>query len=676
MASGREQHFPAEECLDSSETPLIRVLAVEDTRSDLLVLENALAAVASVRFEVTAADHVREAEALLKTNQFDVVLTDLGLPDSSGLDTFVAIQKAAKDLPVIVITGLSDERMGIRAVREGAQDYFVKGHYLENGLIRAIRDAIGRRRIEAARQCDAERFRASIESLLSGFALLSPHWGPFGAIAEFKIDYINASGVRLRPQSSNASLPRTLNDLFPDCHTTGLFDELVRVLETGDPFTRECVLLGEEWAKDLTSPCYDFRGARTRNSVALSWRNVAPRLRLEAKVLQSEKMNSVGQLAGGIAHGFNNLLTVIHGHADGLRDSAFLAPQLVDSVRQISAAASRATTLTNQLLSFSRQQPLIASDIDLNETVAQMSSMLGRILGESIRLRLEFRQPAPHVRADGGMIEQVLLNLAVNSRDSMPNGGELAITTTVCAVGETELALEHDVTPGLFVCLAVEDNGCGVAADNLSKIFEPFSSTKQVGQGLGLATVYGIVKQHKGWLKVESEIGRGTAFKVYLPYHEVEPGPTPPEEEIKPPIQGSETILLVDDEETIRELAKAFLEGHGYHIIEARDGIEALAIWQKGRTTIDLLLTDLVMPHGVSGRELARQLQLDQPGLQVIFSSGYSRDLFGENSILNPDTNFLQKPYRLNSLAEMIRHCLDRPASVDSPATDTKSAES
>ncbi len=672
QAAGRSEHRPAEECLDSSETLHIRVLAVEDSRSDLLVLENAFAEVASVRFELTAAGHVREARALLETNQFDVVLTDLGLPDSSGLDTYIAIQEAAKDLPVIVITGLSDERTGIRAMRQGAQDYFVKGHYLENGLIRAIRDAIERQRIEAAMRRDEERFRVSIESLLNGFALLSPRRGPDGATTEFNIDYINASGLNLRPSLRNVPLPLTLNDLFPDCHTTGLFDELVRVLGGGVPFTRECVFLFGETAHDLTAPCYDFRATRSRDCVALSWRDVAPRLRLEAQVFQSEKMNSVGQLIGGVAHEFNNLLTIIHGHADGLRDSAFLSTQLVDPVREVSAAASRATTLIDQLLSFSRQKPLLVADIDLNEAVAQMSGMLGRILGESIRLRVEFWQPAPRVQGDGGMIEQVLLNLAVNSRDSMPNGGELTITTSICNVREDELLLQHDVTPGPFVCLAVQDNGSGIAAEHLSKIFEPFFSTKEGGQGLGLATVYGIVKQHKGWLKAESEIGCGTTFKVYLPHHEGQPIPTFPEGKIKPPEHRSETILLVEDEENIRHLVKMFLEGQGYHILEAGDGVEALAIWQKGLTTIDLLLTDLVMPEGVSGQELARQLQRDQPGLRVIFSSGYSRDLFGKNSFLNPDTNFLQKPYRLNILAEMIRHCLDRPASADSPTEDTK----
>jgi two-component system cell cycle sensor histidine kinase/response regulator CckA len=664
-AFGRQFHSSAHECLDASETPLIRVLAVEDTASDLFILENALEAVTGVRFEVTGVTHIKEAAALLQKNQFDVVLTDLGLPDSTGLETFLAIQKAAKGLPVIVLTGLSDERMGIRAMREGAQDYFVKGHYIENGLIRAIRDAIERRKMEAAMQHDEERFRASIESLLDGFALLSPTLGADGAIAEFNVDYINESGLCLRPALTEFPTPFTLSELFPDSHATGLFKELVRVQAGGDPLTRECILLCHELANDLSTPSYDFRAARTGESIALSWRDVTPRLRFEAQVLQSQKMNSIGQLAGGIAHDFNNLLTVIHGYADEMKDSKFLPPQLTRSVYEISAAALRATNLTQQLLSFSRQHPLIATDIDMNDTVAQMSSMLGRILGESIHLQVEYRQPAPHVRGDRGMIEQVLLNLAVNSRDSMPLGGELSISTTVCSLEADEIGSEHDVTPGPFVCLTVRDNGSGIEADHLSKIFEPFFSTKEVGQGtgLGLATVYGVVKQHKGLIKVETKMGTGTVFRIYLPRQSAAPVASPaPLLVTSPSVQGNETILLVDDEDTIREMARIFLETHGYQVVEARDGVDALQIWQQKRGEIDLLLTDLVMPHGVSGQELAQQLQVDRPGLPVIYSSGYSPGLFGEGSFLKPETNFLQKPYRLGRLAELIRHCLDHVA--------------
>ena len=660
-----QEHSPAEECLDASETPLVRVLVVEDSRSDLLVLESALAEVKSVRFEVTSVGRVREAMAVLAAGEFDVILSDLGLPDSSGLDTLLTLQSVANGVPVIVMTGLSDERMGIRAMHEGAQDYFVKGHFWENGLVRAIRDAIERRQAKEAARRSEERFHASIESLLDGFALLTPTRSADGAISGFTIDYINASGLALRPEPNAPPVPATLSDLFPDCRQRGLFEELVRVEAGGDPLIPECVLLCHELANEIRTPTYDFRAAKTPDGIALSWRDVTSRLRLEAQLMQSEKMNSVGQLAGGIAHDFNNLLTVIHGHADRLRDFIGLPPQLVEPVREISSAAVRATNLTKQLLTFSRQHPMIAADIDLNETVAQMSNMLGRILGEELQLRVEFRQPAPFVRADRGMIEQILLNLAVNARDAMPKGGELAISTAVRMVHAEELELEPDVSPGRFVCLSVCDQGSGIAPDHLSKIFEPFFTTKEIGKGtgLGLATVYGIVKQHKGWVKVRSKIGEGTTFEVYLPHSDVKHAAPTPALDVAKPVHGNETILLVEDEETIREMARMFLETNGYHVLEASNGPAALLIWEEEKSRIDLLLTDLVMPHGVSGQALAQQLQADRPTLKVVYSSGYSCDLFGENSFLNPDTNFLQKPYRLNSLAEMIRSCIDgKPA--------------
>src|SRR5450432_836773 len=646
---------------EASETPLVRVLVVEDSRSDLLVLESALAAVTSVRFEITSVRRVGEAMVALASNEFDVVLSDLGLPDSSGLDTLITIQKVANGAPVIVMTGLSDERMGIRAMREGAQDYFVKGHFWENGLVRSICDAIDRHRTNEAMRHSEERFRASIESLLDGFALLTPIRIPGGAISGFAVDYINAAGLDLRPTSGALPSPFTITDLFPNCHERGLFNELLRVEGGGDPFIPECVLICHELASELKTPTYDFRAVKTADGLALSWRDVTPRLRLEAQLLQSEKMNSIGQLAGGIAHDFNNVLTVIHGHADRLRDSTSLPRELADPVREISAAAVRATNLTKQLLTFSRQHPMIATDIDLNETVAQMSNMLGRILGEELHLRVEFRQPPPFVRADRGMIEQILLNLAVNARDAMPAGGELEISTTLRMVEKSELEFEPDVSPGPYVCLRIRDHGCGIAPNQLGKIFEPFFTTKEVGKGtgLGLATVYGIVKQHKGWIKVDSEVGQGTSFEVYLPQSDAKEATTTPPAVVEKPVTGHETILLVEDEGTIREMAKMFLETHGYQVMEASNGPEAVKIWEKDQNRIDLVVTDLVMPEGLTGRQLVRRLQNDRPNLKVIFSSGHSCDLFGEDSFLDAETNFLQKPYRLDALVQMIRHCLD-----------------
>ncbi len=650
----------------ASELPPIRVLLVEDSPIDVLLLENELNDPDGGRFEVTVVNRVHDATEALMRKEFDVVLTDLGLPDSAGLDTLQTIHRAADHLPVIVLTAVVDERMGIKAMRAGAQDYFVKGHAGRRGIAHAIYDAIERGRTQQALHRSEERFRSSIDSLMDGFAHLTPIRCGDGAITGFCVDYINASGLEGRADLVPLPSPFTLAELFPDYHERGLLSELVRVAEEGRPFSCESMVLCQNGSKDPTAPSYDFRATRTNEGVALSWRDVTARLRLEAQVSQAQKMNSIGQLAGGIAHDFNNLLTVIHGHADVMRDSKNLPDELAESVRQISNATSRATNLTNQLLTFSRQYPIILTEVDLNETVARMSNVLGRLLGESIHLRVEFRQPAPFVRADCGMIEQILLNLAANSREAMSQGGELSIATTLRRLGEAELESEPDVVPGLFACLMVRDNGCGIARNYLSKIFEPFFSTKEVGKGtgLGLATVYGIVKQHKGWIRVESKVGQGTAFEVYLPSFDAKPVERVPIVEAGKPITGNELVLLVEDEDPIRSVAKMFLEAHGYHVIEARNGPEALNIWRKNRDEIDLLLTDLVMPHGVSGQELARSLQAERPNLKVIYSSGYSCDLFGDSSFLNPQTNFLQKPYRLSSLAEMIRHCLDERASA------------
>jgi signal transduction histidine kinase len=614
-----------------------------------------------VRFDLTAVGRVSEAIQMLAQHEYDVVLTDLGLPDSAGLETLLAIRTAAKSLPVIVMTGHNDERMGIRAMREGAQDYFVKGAIRRDGLTRAIRDAIERRRSEESLRRSEERFRNSIDSLLDGFALLTPARSGTGKIAGFQVDYVNASGLALLPAPARSDGPFMLQDFFPDIDARGLFTELVRIADNRASSARESVLLCRERAGDSGAASYDFRAAKTESGVALSWRDVTQHLRLEAQLLQSEKMNSIGQLAGGIAHDFNNLLTVVHGHADLMRDSACLPAALAESVREISAAAERATKLTSQLLTFSRQHPMVATDVDINETMAQMSNMLGRILGNNIRLQVAFSQPPPFVRGDNGMIGQILLNLAVNARDAMPKGGDLTIATTVRIVGESELESEPDLVAGRFVCLSVQDAGSGIAAEHLGKIFEPFFSTKEVGKGtgLGLSMVYGIVKQHAGWVKVASEIGHGTVFEVYLPYHEAKPADGLPTVAARKPSGGHETILLVEDEETIRDITRMFLETHGYRVIEAGNGWEALEIWQKERANIHLLLTDLVMPHGVTGQELARQLLADRPDLKVIYCSGHSGDLFGADSFLNPDTNFLQKPYRMSCLADMVRQCLN-----------------
>jgi CheY-like chemotaxis protein len=371
-------------------------------------------------------------------------------------------------------------------------------------------------------------------------------------------------------------------------------------------------------------------------------------------------MEAIGQLAGGVAHDFNNILTVIHGHAS-LLGTSDLDDTAARSAQQIMQAAERAAGLTRQLLAFSRRQLIQPRRLDMNKIVGNMSDMLGRLLGEDVALQLNYAQCPATIEADAGMMEQVLLNLAVNARDAMPRGGQLAIRISIVEVNEIHVQRHPEAHTGQFVCISKSDTGCGIPAENLPRIFEPFFTTKEIGKGtgLGLATVYGIVKQHQGWIEVQSVVGKGTTFRIYIPFVGAAQADTE-----KPTTQitirgGTETILLVEDEAPVRELVARVLKKYGYKIWPASSGDDALGVWQEHKDSISLLLTDLVMPGNMNGHELAEKLRADQPGLKVIFTSGYSADIVGKNFKLDPDLNFLQKPYHPQTLALTVRRCLD-----------------
>jgi len=391
------------------------------------------------------------------------------------------------------------------------------------------------------------------------------------------------------------------------------------------------------------------------------FRDVTQQKRLEEQFRQVQKMEAIGQLAGGVAHDFNNILTVIHGHASMLQLGTNLSGGAAKSAQQIVLAAERAAGLTRQLLTFSRRQMMQPRRLDLNEIVANVTKMLGRILGEDIVLQVDYSSQPPWVQADASMMDQVVMNLAVNARDAMPQGGQLLISIAITDVGVSHVAYNPEARSGRFVCLTATDTGSGIAPENLRRIFEPFFSTKEVGKGtgLGLATVYGVVKQHQGWIEVESEPGRGASFRVYLPY-----SAAPPESAEERPAElavrgGSETILVVEDEAAVRELVSDILEGQGYRVLKAASGVKALEIWAQQKDEIDLLLTDLVMPDRINGRELAEKLWQERPDLKVIFSSGYSADVVGKELTLQGGFNHLQKPYQPKTLALMVRECLD-----------------
>jgi PAS domain S-box-containing protein len=393
-----------------------------------------------------------------------------------------------------------------------------------------------------------------------------------------------------------------------------------------------------------------------------SWTDITERRHLEDQYRQAQKMDAFGQLAGGVAHDFNNLLTIINGYADILLDS--LPPDDPNRalLSEIHKAGERSAGLTRQLLAFSRQQILAPRVLDLNVVVADTASMLRRVIGEDVRLSTTTAQGLWPVKADPGQIEQILLNLAVNARDAMPTGGKLTLETRNVQLDKDYAAQHPDVRPGPHVLLAVSDTGCGMTPVVRAKIFEPFFTTKEVGKGtgLGLATVYGIVKQSGGHVSVYSETGLGTTFKVYLPRTEPVGGRVSGLSRVMVPIRGTETVLVVEDEAAVRALTRFILQQAGYTVLEAADGDDALRVATGYAGHIDLVVTDVVMP-GMGGRKMAEAVRARHGGVRVLFVSGYTDDAVVRHGILHEGVSFLQKPFTPTSLTQKVREVLDAP---------------
>jgi len=385
------------------------------------------------------------------------------------------------------------------------------------------------------------------------------------------------------------------------------------------------------------------------------------RAKLEEQFRQSQKMEAFGQLAGGVAHDFNNILAVIQMQAGMLQTEPDVPPTQMHFAAEIEKAAERAANLTRQLLLFSRRQTLQLRDLDLNDVVVNITKMLYRILGEDIKMQIIYAPQPLFIHADTGMMDQILMNLTVNSRDAMPKGGQLIIETSVVELDEPAASQTDHARPGSFACLSVSDTGGGIPAEILPHIFEPFFTTKDVGKGtgLGLATVFGIVQQHQGWINVLSEPGRGATFRIYFPRlaKAVEKKST-----LRATARmrgGSETILLVEDDASLRKSVRTTLSRLGYKVVEAMTGVEALEVWKLHHEEISLLLTDMVMPDGMNGIELAEKLLRKNPGLKVIYTSGYSADVAGKDFPLDEGVNFLAKPYEAHKLAKTVRSRLD-----------------
>ncbi len=382
---------------------------------------------------------------------------------------------------------------------------------------------------------------------------------------------------------------------------------------------------------------YVESGGKPRLLLSL-FRDTTTHRRLEEQLRQAQKMEAIGQLAGGIAHDFNNILTIILGHAT-LLTLANMDPKLLASAQQIKQASERAAGLTRQLLAFGRKQIYNPRPLDLNRVVGKMNDLLARLLGEDISLQINFSSQPAIISADVSMLEQIVLNLSVNSRDAMPRGGQMTIRVGLCDVDEDHTRRVAEARQGKFVCLSHTDTGEGIPPENLPRIFEPFFTTKELGKGtgLGLATVFGIVKQHEGWVEVESELGQGTTFHIYFPATD-EPVSEPEQFDTQfHARKGTETILVVEDERDLREIVTRTLNLNGYRVFQAVDGQNALQIWAEYKKEIDLVFTDIIMPGGLNGRELADRLWARKTGFESDLLQRLRRGRAGEKFQTGPE---------------------------------------
>jgi hypothetical protein len=610
-------------------------------------------------FRVSKAASKSEFEAWLAKGNYDLVLTDFNIFGLEGSQVFDAVRCVDPQTPVVIVTDAGSEAMAAEAIERGATDYVIKTPQYLRWLPHAIRAAVEQQHLQAERRLAEE----TITERDASFRLLfANHPQPMWVYDLETLAFleVNNAAIACYGYSRDEFLQMRITDIRLAEDGTKILKCAKRV-QSGLQFSgqwRHRLKTGQIIDVEITSQMLKFAG---RNAALVIAQDITKRKYLEEQLTQSQKMEAIGRLAGGMAHDFNNILMVIIGYSEFLLDRYRdeLDP-LHKELEQIRRAGERAAALTRQLLAFSRKQVLQPQVLDLNLVVADMVKMLQRLIGEDIDLNIALEPALGHVEADPNQIEQVILNLVVNARAAMPQGGKLTIETANVELDEMYAQWHPEARSGSYVMLAVSDTGYGMDAATKAHLFEPFFTTKAQGQGtgLGLATVYGIVKQSGGDIWVYSEPGKGATFKIYLPRIEESvgaPQSNPARAELP---QGWETILLVEDEDGVRELIRTLLQSSGYTVLAAANGGEALLICEKYSGPIHLLITDVVMPH-MSGHELGERLALLRPGLRTLYMSGYTDEVVVHYGMLGPSLFFLQKPFTQADLKHKVRKVLD-----------------
>ena len=639
----------------------LRVLLVEDQESDAELLLRELRRmgrpVHHERVQTGAA-----MRAALERGGWDAILCDWSLP---GFDVGAALQLVKEmglDLPFIIASGSISDESAIEALRAGAHDFVIKDNLarLVPALEREMRECavrIARRRAEDELRQSALRYRALFD------ASPLPTW--VYDVETLSFLAVNQAAVQHYGYARDEFLRMTLDRILASTDVAALRDEVVQLRGASFDTVRQHVTRdGREIHVETKSHEIDFDGRKARLVLA---NDVSERMRAEQslrataeQLRQAQKLEAIGSMAGGIAHDFNNMLSVVLSYANLALQGLAEGDPLRADLQEIYRAGQRAAEMTRQLLAFSRKQMLEPRVIDPNQLLAEMEKMLGRLVGEDIKLSLHTPRAVGKVLADPSQLEQVIMNLVVNARDAMPNGGTISIETADVDLDEHYAATHVGVTPGPHVMLVVSDTGTGMDRATQARIFEPFFTTKEPGKGtgLGLSTVFGIVKQSGGHIWVYSEVDQGTTFKIYFPKTEAAE-PRHSEAPAARELRGTETILLVEDDDQVRALMRTVLKRNGYQVLEAQNGGEALLIAEDFAGPIHLLVTDVIMPR-MSGRRVAERVSKLRPDTPVLYVSGYTENMVVQHGVVEAGVTLLQKPITPEGFLRKVRQMLDR----------------
>lgn len=626
------------------------ILIVNDSTDHLVLMSKLLQ---NKGYRTVVAHDGAKGYAVLLSDRPDLVISDVSMPGIDGVELCRLIRNHPELglTPIILFSAIcQDAEMMVRGLEAGADDYVEIPHDSSVFLAKVSR-LVERSRYQQTLAANETLYRDVVENARDIIYYHDLH-GNYLAV--------NRAVESITGYSRDEALQMNIADTVAPEYLDQARHMIARKLagETVTAYRLKIVAKdGRQIAVEVNTRLVRRHGEVT--GVQGIARDVTERLHIEEQLRQAQKMEAVGQLAGGIAHDFNNLLTVITGYSELVLRRLPREDTLRHHVAEIKKAGGRAAALTRQLLAFSRKQVLQPKVIDLNAVVANMGEMLRRLIGEDVELRTVLAPTLGSTKADPGQIEQVIMNLVVNARDAMPHGGNLIIETENVYLNESYTESHIAVRPGPYVMLAVSDTGEGIAAEDREHIFEPFFTTKETGRGtgLGLSTVYGIVKQSGGNIWVYSEVGRGTAFKVYLPRVDEIAQEYTRGIEAEEVLHGQETVLVAEDDERVRRLVREVLEHYGYNVLSAVSGDDALELAERQSGTIDLLLTDVVMPK-MSGRRVADQLRALQPAMKVLYMSGYTDESIVHHGVLDPDTPFLQKPFTPQALARKVRDVL------------------